>query len=187
MKFARALVALLCLPAAAYSAELRDITVEKVDGRYVLNSEVWFGVGIDALFAVFLDYDLSTQFSSAIVEARDIEPDAQGRPRFYIRNRGCVLFFCFSAERNGYVLHEPNVVIEAFADPETSDFHLSEESWRFREDGDGTIVDYHLEMKPKMWIPPVIGTYVIKRRLREGGGYAIQRIEAIARAMEQRR
>jgi hypothetical protein len=40
-------------------------------------------------------------------------------------------------------------------------------------------------MKPKLWIPPVIGPYVIKRRLREGGSYAIQRIEAIARNMEQ--
>lgn len=187
MKSACAWIALLCLPVLCNGAELRDITVEKVDGRYVMNSEVWFGVGIDALFAVFLDYDLSPQFSSAIVEARDVEPDAQGRPRFYIRNRGCVLFWCFSVERNGYIEHEPNVVIEAHADPETSDFHLSEESWRFREDGAGTTVVYHLEMRPKVWVPPVIGTYVIKRRLREGGSHAIQRIEAIARNMERSR
>jgi hypothetical protein len=36
-------------------------------------------------------------------------------------------------------------------------------------------------MQPKFWVPPGIGPYVIKRKLKSDGGDAIDRIEAIAR------
>jgi hypothetical protein len=35
-----------------------------------------FAAGIDAVYAAFLDYDLSTQFSGAIEKARNIEPES---------------------------------------------------------------------------------------------------------------
>ncbi len=159
---------------------MRSIEVELVDDRYVMHSEVWFAVGIEPLYAVFLDWNISAQFSSAIVESREIEPDASGRRQFYTRNRGCVWFFCKSFERSGYVEDEPFAFIRATANPDVSDFHLSRETWRFRTDGTGTIVTYDLEFEPKFWIPPVIGPYVIKRKLRRDGGGAIDRIEAIA-------
>ena len=110
-------------------------------------------------------------------------PDEQGRPQFYVLNRGCVLFFCKSFERQGYVESELNVVIFAFVDPEKSDFQFSNESWRFLERDGGTVVIYDLEMQPKFWIPPGIGPYLIKRKLRNNGGSAVDRIEALAKAV----
>jgi len=178
----------LCLLLVSFSAgaaEMRSIEVDFVDDRYVMHSEVWFAVGIESLYAVFLDWDVSTQFSSAIIESREIEPDASGRRRFYTRNRGCVLFFCMSFERSGYIEHEPFKFIRATANPEISDFHLSEETWKFRTEGLGTIVIYDLEFEPKFWVPPVIGPYLIKRKLRRDGGGAIDRIEAIAQEWQQ--
>lgn len=158
-----------------------SIEVEHDQGVYTMTSEVWFDATLPQIYDVFRYWDNSTKFSSAIVESRDVEPDEQGRPQFYVLNRGCVLFFCTSFERRGYVEAEFNEVIRAFVNPETSDFHLSNESWRFvRRDG-GTVVIYDLEMKPKFWIPPGIGPYLIKRKLRNNGSSAIDRIEDIAR------
>lgn len=164
----------------AGAAEMRSIVVDRVEGVYVMQSEVRFAADIKDVFAVFADYDLSTQFSGAIVEAHNIEARDGGQPGFYIRNHGCVLFFCKSFERYGYVEREPFKVIRASIDPERSDFHLSNESWRFRSDDSGTVVTYNLEFKPKFWVPPVIGPYVIKRKLRSDGGNAVDRIEALA-------
>jgi len=39
---------------------------------------------------------------------------------------------------------------------------------------------YDLEMKPKFFIPPLIGPAIMKSKLKSGGGAAIDRIEAVA-------
>ena len=173
---------LLLVPALAGAAELKSVTVDRIDGHYVMQSEVWFDAEIEQLYGVLMDYDLSTRFSSVIVEARNIEPDEQGRPRFYSRYEACVLFFCMTFERYGHVEAELNLVIIATADPETSDFHMSKEIWHFRSEDGGTLLSYDVDMKPKFWIPPLIGPYYIKKKLKSSSGNAIDRIEAIAQA-----
>ncbi len=177
----------LCASSLATAADLRDIQVERADGIYTLQSVVWFDAGIDTVYHVFLDWDLSEQFSSVVVEARNLGSDATGDRGFYTRNRACVLFYCKSVERFGRVEHEPAIFIKAITDPERSDFHLSNETWEFSEEDDGTLIRYQLEMRPKFWIPPVIGPYVLKKKMREDGVDALDRIEAIAQDKEKER
>lgn len=167
----------------ANAAEMLSIDVDHEKGVYTMTSTVWFDAKVEQIYAVFRSWDYSTEFSSAIVESRDVKPDAKGRPQFYVRNKGCVLFFCTSFVRQGYVEAQQNKVIFAFVDPETSDFHLSNESWRFVERDGGTVVTYDMQMQPKFWVPPGIGPYLIKRKLRNNGDDAIDRIEIIAQAV----
>lgn len=168
---------------AALAAEMRSLTVEYEDGHYTMVSTVWFDAGLPSTYRVFSRWDYSERFSSAIVEARDLEADESGRPGFYVRNRGCVLFFCVSLTRRGYVERERNSVLRAFADPERSDFEVSNETWEFHEEGGGTVVVYTLYMKPAFWVPPAIGPFMIKRKLRREGGRALDRIEAVAQSV----
>ena len=178
------LLALLCCwSGAAYAAEMRSVDVEYINSRYTMQSEVWFNAPLEAVYEVFSHWDLSTQFSSAIVKSNDLEPDDQGRPQFFVRNRGCVLFFCMTFERKGHVESQPHVVLRAFANPEASDFLISNESWTFAAEQGGTVVVYRLLMQPKFWVPPVIGPYLIKRKFKNDGGDAIDRIEEIAQGM----
>lgn len=173
-------VAVVLLPAATAAAELRDIVVDFDGETYSVDSEVWFDASQHAVYAVFSDWDLSEQFSSAIVEARDIGPDAEGRRGYFVKNRGCILFFCKSVERTGSVNATPDSLLVAQADPEASDFKRSDERWSFRSEDGGTLVEYSLRMQPAFWVPPLIGPYVIKKKLREDGAEALQRIERLA-------
>lgn len=172
-----------CWVGAASAAEMRSIDVQYDDGRYMMVSVVWFNAGIDEMYHVFSRWDLSEQFSSAVVEARDLEADEQGRPGFFIVNKGCVWFFCKTLTRRGYVEHEPRKILRAYADPAHSDFRMSNESWRFAEHEGGTIVTYELLMEPDFWVPPAIGPYLIKRKLKKDGGRALNRIEVIAQEL----
>ena len=174
----------LVVATTAQSAEIMSIQVASDEGTYTLTSEVWFDATIEQVFEVYKYWEYATKFSSAIVEARDLEPDEFGRAQFYIRNRGCVLFFCQSFERQGYVESESNVVLRAFANPETSDFYHCNESWQFSVQNGGTVVTYDLSMRPKFWIPPAIGPYLLKRKLKRNGGQAVDRIELIAQAID---
>lgn len=175
----------LLLCATANAVELRNVEVDRADGRYFMTSEVWFEADLESLYAVFLDYDLSSKFSSFIAESRNLPADPSGRRGFYIRNEGCILFFCMSFERTGHVEHVQNVFIESIADAELSDFHESLESWTFAAEGAGTVVVYTFEFKPKFWIPPLIGPYVMQNKLESDSVRALHRIEAIAQGIQR--
>ncbi|HNP37855.1 MAG TPA: SRPBCC family protein [Woeseiaceae bacterium] len=177
------LCVLLCAPWSmqAIAADLKSIIVEYEDGVYTVDSEVWFDADQRAVYAVFADWDLAVRFSSAIVESRNTAPDADGNPGYFVRNEGCILFFCKSFVRNGTVRSQPISLLQASADPAHSDFELSDERWSFRSEDGGTIVNYSLKMKPAFWVPPLIGPYLIKRKLRNDSGDALNRIEQIAK------
>ena len=171
---------LLLLAQSAGSADLRVVEVDRDDDRYSLRSEAWFEASPQELYRVLTDYDLFEQFSSTYVETRNAGRDDQGRPRFFTRMQGCVLLFCRSFVRHGYLLLVPHSEIVAIAEPEDSDFRYSKERWRLQREGRGTLLIYDFEMEPGFWVPPVIGPYVIQRSLRSGGSDAIDRIEALA-------
>ena len=167
-------------PSIGSAAEMRSIDVQFEDGYYTLVSVVWFDAGLRPMFDVFSSWDLSVQFSGAVVEARDLEADELGRPGFFVVNRGCVVFFCKSLTRQGYVEIEEQRALRAFADPALSDFKVSNEAWEFAEENGGTVVKYTLSMQPDFWVPPAIGPYLIKRKLKADGSQALNRIEDIA-------
>ena len=178
------LLCVLLFAAPAGAAELRSVQVDYKKGFYTMKSEVWFDATLEQMWYVFRRWDYSADFSSAIVESRDVEADEQGRPQYYSRMKGCVLFFCLDFVRQGHVELEEKKILQAFADPEISDFHRADETWTFAERDGGTVVNYHLTMKPKFWVPPGIGPFVIKRKLRRDAGDAIDRIEVIAQSLE---
>ncbi len=171
---------MLAMTAVCQAAEMQGVDVQYRDGHYYVTSEVRMHVDQVSAFEIFLDWDIATEFSSVIIESRNIEADATGQRGYYVKNRACVLFFCKSTVRQGYVQSDPYSMIRAVADPEKSDFEVSDENWSFRADGDSTLVQYTLDMKPAFWIPPIIGPIIIKRKLAKDGEEAMGRIEAIA-------
>jgi hypothetical protein len=180
MKGVLSVLALLLAGPAAAGAELREISVTFEDSRYRLRSEAWFAATQRDLYRVLTDYDLFEQFTSAFVETHNVEADDEGRPRFYTRMQGCLLMFCKSFVRYGYLLLEPRSEIVAVTEPGRSDFKYCRERWQLERDGEGTLMIYDFEMEPDFWVPPVVGPWVIKRSLRTGGVDAIDRIEALA-------
>ncbi len=167
------------------SAELRDVQIELKDERYHLFSETYLDVSREALYEVLTDFEQFKKFTSAIVEARNTEPNEYGQPGFYTRMEGCVLLFCKSLIRNGYLILIPRLEITAISIPEESDFKYSRERWQLIDFGDGTIMIYDFEMEPAFWVPPVIGPFVIQRALRSGAERAVDRIEKLAKTVEE--
>ena len=169
---------------SAAAAELRDVVVEKEDDRYKLRSETYLEADREAIYRVLTDYDQFLKFSSTFVEARNVDPDEEGRPRFYTRMEGCVLLFCKSYIRSGHLELTPVSDIVAIVDPELSNFRFAHERWQLSDDGEGTLLIYTFEMEPDFWIPPVVGPFVVKRALRRGGADVVDRIEALAQGRE---
>jgi hypothetical protein len=165
----------------AQAAELIDIKVERDGARYKLESNIRFKVDQQSLFAVIINYDRFEEMSSIFIDTYNMEPGPDGKPRFYTLMEGCVVIFCKQFERFGHLETTPYDEVIAKIDPETSDFRYSWERWQFKTEPEGTVLmRYQFEMEPGFWVPPIIGPYVIRRTLREGGIDAVDRIERIA-------
>ncbi len=167
--------------ANAGGAEVLSVEVWMEDGRYHLTSETLIGASQDNLYAILIDYDQFKKFTSAIVSSKNVEPDSDGRPQFYTRMEGCVLIYCHTFERRGYLLLKPRHDITAVSDPKKSDFEFSHERWQLSREGEDTLMVYEFEMEPRFWVPPFVGPYFIKRALKSGSIRAVNRIEALAR------
>lgn len=166
------------------AADLRSVTVERADGRYFVRSETLMDTTQEQVYDVLTNYDLFVKFSSAFDESRNLDPDDEGRPQFYTRMEGCVLFFCVTFERYGYLELKPSYYIEATVHPEQSDFKYSVESWELIEQDEGTLLVYEFEVEPDFWVPPVVGPFYIRRALKAGAVDAVDRIEALAQGRE---
>jgi len=175
------LVACGLAAAPLQAAELIDIKVEREGDRYILESNIRFTVDQQSLYAVIIDYDRFEEMSSIFIDTYNLEPGPDGKPRFYTLMEGCVVIFCKQFERYGHLEITPYDEVIAKIDPETSDFRYSWERWQFTPEPEGTVLmRYQFGMEPGFWVPPIIGPYMIRRTLREGGIDAVDRIERIA-------
>jgi hypothetical protein len=167
----------------AYAATIRSLDVTKERGRYGLVADTFVDAPAEAIYAVLIDYDHFNRISSVYKEFGYLKPDADGTPIVYTRMEGC-LIFCLSMRRvERLETNEPHY-IRTVTLPEQSDFRYATSEWLLEPEGGGTNVTYRLEMEPDFWLPPVVGPWYLKRKLLDGGARAVNRIERLARALD---
>lgn len=180
-------VAVCALPGYSLAAELLEVKVERVGKRYTVHSVSRYQASRDSLMHILLDYENFDQVSSVFKESRYLEPAPDGARRAYTRVEGCVLFFCKSIERIDRVSVAGDDTIVAEAESEPADFRYSRGQWQFRSTSEGEHIVYDLEMEPGFWMPPVIGPYILKRRLTAGAVDAMGRVEQLAQERDESR
>jgi hypothetical protein len=179
----RAAVALGAIFAVAWmarAATLDSVIVRYDAGRYELDADAFLAAPREAIFAILIDYDRFGRISSVYKEYGFLEPSADGTPVVFTRMEGCVLIFCRSLMRVELLESEPPGFIRTITLPEQSDFERSVSEWELISEGEGTRIRYHLEMVPSFWVPPIIGPWILQRKLQSGGAHAVERIERLA-------
>lgn len=177
------LILLLCLgwPLGLRAGEVQHGTVEHRDGFYILELDVVLDTGLDGVYAIVSDYDGLRRISDAIVEAVRLDsPNPAGiRRRLVIRT--CILLFCFKGSLVEDVEESGRDLITTTIVPELSDFKSGRSEWRLAalEDGRSRIQLYS-ELEPGFWIPPVVGPWLMKRKMYTQALDTINRIEALA-------
>lgn len=171
---------LALLPVTTTPAELLNVDVKKRGDRYHVSSESKYQATPEALFAVLLDYDNFTEVSSVFTESRYIEPTEDGTLRAYTKIEGCVVFFCTEIERIDQIFVTEYEKIVAESEPNPADFVYSRSEWVFEIEGEETTVHYKMVMEPGFWVPPIVGSYLLKRRLKSGAADTIERVERLA-------
>lgn len=167
----------------ASAATIRELDISRDDGVYSLVADTYLDASPQAIFDVLMDYERMNRISSVYKEYGYLEPQPDGTPTVYTLMEGCLVgkVFCKAMRRVETLEAREPYFIRTTTLPEQSDFEHSVSEWYLEPSGDGTNVVYKLEMDPDFWVPPVVGPWILKRTLMEGGTNAVNRIERIAR------
>ena len=165
---------------AVGAATLEFVVVTYESGRYALEAEAYMDAPRESIFAVLMDYDRMGRLSSAYKEYGFLDPAPDGTPVVFTRMEGCVLVFCRSLRRVERLEGNAPGYIRTVMLPAESDFSYGISEWWLEPEAEGTRVVYHLELEPDFWVPPVIGPWLLQRRLARGGAAAVDRIERLA-------
>lgn len=173
------------LAGQARAVEVRSIEVTRADTRYHVRMDVRLDVPATAAYAVFADLSLLPRINPAVRVARALdERVAAGLRRVYTDVRVCVSFFCRRLEQvqdMRFTSRGDGGDVSAQVIPERSDLRYGRANWTLRDCAGRTCLGFDAELEPRFWVPPLIGPWLVQRKLREEAMQTSAGIERLAR------
>jgi hypothetical protein len=185
----RASLALLTalLPAAAHAVVVDSLQVTQHGDRYRVAMKVQLDAPADAAYAVFTDYQNLPRINGAVKQAQVLpETTSPDVSRLHTQLRMCFSFFCKTLDQVQDMHRTQESVggkLSAKVLPDRSDLSYGQADWRLSEGSSATqsVLEFDAELEPKFWIPPLIGPWVMERKLRQEAIQTSQGIERLAR------
>jgi len=162
------------------------VTVTETRHEYKLRAVAVLDAPHDYVYRVITDYQHADRINPAItsIEILPTERDDVTRVKNCSEHR--VGPFTFDIEWVGDILETGHRRVDITTVPELSSFESGSAVWEMRPDGDRTWVRHESTMKPKFSILPLIGDYLVKKRVEEATRDIFHRVERYARTLLER-
>ena len=168
----------LCAPVTA--ATILKIKVNHSKGRYTVTFDARLDADSTIVRQYLTDYANLTRLSDTITESRILQTYADGRRRVLMTLHSCVLFFCSTIKNVQDVEILDNGDIVSRTDPEESDYSYAMQRWRITAENNHTRLQHQAELVPKFYVPPLIGPWLVKKRIHNELRITAQRLEMFA-------
>lgn len=176
----------LCAGAAG-AAQVDRVEVERKGGRFHVEMHTRLSVPPQAAYATFSRFEDLPRINPSVRRASIIGHNGEAT-RVESRLKVCLAFFCPKFRMTQDMLGGAEgeaFTLAATVVPELSDYRYGVGTWTFAPCEDGTCLSFVAELEPKFWIPPLIGTWLMRRELRAQAKATSEGIERLARqAME---
>lgn len=170
---------------AAHAAQVSGVQVTREGTHFLIDMHIAIDEPSPAVFRALQDYAAMARFNPDLRSVR-VEPTAvPDRVRLFTAVHTCVLIFCktmhqeqimtATAGRDGGTLH---------ADLVSGDFKGGYGLWVVRpcpSKRTASCMDIRIELVPAFWVPPVIGPWVIRRKMDEEARRTSAGLERTAR------
>lgn len=166
------------LPSLVAAGEAQ-VEVRQDGDRYRVTVDAHIDTPPAQVFALLRDFDHLNRLHSSVVDSTILSRQ-DNQARVFVRMQGCILFFCRVVTQMLDFQYDPGgQYMVATMDPEESDFKHGRMRWELQaDDRETTRLRYQADLDPDFWIPPLIGPWIIKRRLR---GVALEMTDALGR------
>lgn len=174
-------VLLLLLSVEVAASEIRHLSITADNGRYTADMDVRLQANVDSVLAIVHDIDGLHRLSRMITHSSKVSAPIGHPVRRKLVLNACILFFCFHATLVEEIETVGDGVILGRIDPSMSDFRYGVSRWQVSDLGsDRSRVRLHALLVPAFWIPPMIGPWIIKRKLHTLAIEMCDRLERLA-------
>jgi len=158
-------VSLLLFPYALSAGEILDSKVTHDGVVYRLSITARVDAPLAVVYQSLTDFTNLSAINPAIEESQVLASEDPRRQRVRSVIRVCILVFCKRVEQVQDVNLIDSRTLEATMVPGAGDFHGGLARWEFTPDGDGTVLHFTEVFEPDFWVPPVIGPWLIEKKL----------------------
>jgi hypothetical protein len=157
------------------------LEISEQSGNYRIRMAALIHAPAQFVFEVLTDYRHIYRLNPAITQSAILPSPHEGTVRVRTRMEGCILFFCRDIDRVEEVREVGGGHLQTVIIPEYSDFTSGSADWRIHPLGNYSRIVYEAQVTPAFFIPPVIGSYFVKRALGEAVRTSFVRLECVAR------
>jgi hypothetical protein len=175
------LLILLFSFAPAGASNLSHIEISENSGNYRVRMVMLIHAPAQYVNSVLTDYKHIYRLNPSITESEILPSPNSGTVRVRTRMEGCIFFFCRNVDRLEEVREVHSGHLQAVIIPEQSDFTSGSADWRIQPVGDDSKIVYEAQVTPAFFIPPIIGSYFVKRTFADAVITSFARLECIAR------
>ncbi|KPK40681.1 MAG: hypothetical protein AMJ69_01680 [Gammaproteobacteria bacterium SG8_47] len=179
MRWGATLLVLLLYTARLHAGEVVTSQVEHQGREYQMLLVARVDAPRDAVHRALTDYAHLDRVISNVEQSRIVGHDADAL-RLLVVSYDCILVFCKRITQVQIVTEHEDGNIDAILDPHHGDFDSGQLNWRIDADGPGTRVTLNMRFVPRFWIPPIIGPWLLKLRLRNQSEQTILNLEQLA-------
>lgn len=167
------------------SAEIEALAVNENRGVYQISMVTRLDASPEQVHFVLTDYTHIYRLVPSLVEAEVLPDPGNGAVRVRTRLHDCIFIFCMSIDRVEDVFENGQSELQMKMIPALSSFRSGNAIWTITRSDDGSHVVYQAEVEPAFTVLPVLGTALLKRKLRSEMERSIRRIECVAKIRDQ--
>ena len=175
-------VVLLWLPFAAVAAkQVSFATVYEHDGEYTVEIDAVLNASQAELRRLLTDYNHLTRLNDVLIESALLATHDAHHHKTRMTAQRCVAMICFKAVLVENATELVNGDLESVIVPAESDFRAGVTRWHFEPlPGNQTRAYFESIKIPAFFIPPIIGTSIMKKLMMDESLGAMDRLEALA-------
>lgn len=182
IKTNRLLLAVSCMlwAAAGMAGKVYMASVSHQDGIYFIEVDALVNAPEPRVRELLTDYNNLDKVNSAIEVSEIIKTREPGDYRVRTETEACVWFYCMRVRQVQDVIEAHDGSVTAIVIPELSDFRKGYARLNLWQESGGTRVLIRSEVEPDFWIPPLIGPWLIKRKLKSEALETVRNLEQVA-------
>jgi hypothetical protein len=172
---------LLFMPAEAVVAgKVYTASATHESGVYRIEVDALVNVPEPLVRELLTDYNHLGRVNDAIEVSEILKTRKPGDYQVRTETEACVWFYCMRVHQVQDVIEAYDGSVTATVIPALSDFRQGYARLNLWQEPGGTRVLIRSEVEPDFWIPPIIGPWLIKRKLRSEALETVRNLERVA-------